>query len=464
MDQKRAKSIRQQGQGLRSHVRHNPPISRPQSPASVHPSDIEESIADRARKRRRADIQQPSSFAAPVVIQPSTAPTPFPVAPVIDSMEEDDASEAPPPRQQPGRNTHKCPFPNCDTKLYSQWSSLKRHLDSFHPNSSLPPNFPHFRCDQCKKFLAHRPAILSHRCALPVDPTAPSPDQHRNQRPYLPRNQRQHPNHPRSSHPQQQPNQPRPGQPQPRHMQPRNQHQQQDFSPVLADSIEADTLTTFYRQPLFKPHRTWINPLHSITTNLLQDMIAADPQVCFESTLAFYILPGLVVKIRDFAHLPPAKRVLRERLEKPVDYLRRWAASSNKPRDILQFAQLLLRDYPSKEPPPSRQQNPQAEARRLLKRAEKAFEEGQLNKAARFADSAEIILSNSDPIDFAAGPLTQAAMLQQVSELFPEEHPEEAFILGELLHDLPPSLVLDKDDILRAIRCLRTDSAPGMSG
>ena len=111
MDQRRAKSIRQQGQGLRSHVRHNPPISRPQSPASVHPSDIEESIADRARKRRRADIQQPSSFAAPVVIQPSTAPTPFPVAPVIDSMEEDDASEVPPPRQQPGRNTHKCLFP-----------------------------------------------------------------------------------------------------------------------------------------------------------------------------------------------------------------------------------------------------------------------------------------------------------------------------------------------------------------
>ena len=88
-----------------------------------------------------------------------------------------------------------------------------------------------------------------------------------------------------------------------------------------------------------------------------------------EVSLALFILPGLITKVRDYPRLPPQARALRPKIDRSVDRLRRFAALYQKARDIIQYAVTLRRDYLLDSQPRPRNSNIEAKVKKLIKKA-----------------------------------------------------------------------------------------------
>ena len=113
--------------------------------------------------------------------------------------------------------------------------------------------------------------------------------------------------------------------------------------------------------------------------DLFRDMATNDSEICFEVTLALFILPALITKVCDYPRLPPQTRALRPTIDRPVDLLRRFAASNQKARDIIQ-QYTLKRDYPLDSQPRTRNFNVEVKVKKLIKKAEKASPPGSIGK------------------------------------------------------------------------------------
>jgi hypothetical protein len=224
-------------------------------------------------------------------------------------------------------------------------------------------------------------------------------------------------------------------------------------------------LQALFRGGLYNVHAAWELPLYEIVMSVLKGMLSEEMEECYDSTLAFFLIPGLVVFCNSFHKCCPG-------VPRAVDLLRRIVAST--PENLgKSLADLVVaeavgvyelhrhwnrREEREERGPQSRQ------VTKALARAEKFGRNGRFAPAAAILRRLEPLLTGQEAGEELR--LSSEERAAAVLNLHPPFRSEDLDTIPPLQPGVeePESSLICSKDVLQGIKGLRKDSAHGGSG
>jgi hypothetical protein len=229
------------------------------------------------------------------------------------------------------------------------------------------------------------------------------------------------------------------------------QNEQINQAIQLGNEEQHQRLTGKFMTGLYHLHEAWQTPFYVCVNKLLELMAAPEPETTYSGTMALFILPGLI------QHYNSNKKTL----GRAVDLLRTIAAAEAPASIILQkaaAAATIMVDNTADRQARGAVQALQAATEAMGKRT-------RLAAADRFARELDRVLQSSEraaPINMRS--LTPEQARDILGPLNPPHRSERLDTLPDLDDTTPRGLEITPDMVLRGIRLLDKDSAPGASG
>jgi len=351
------------------------------------------------------------------------------------SSEQDDInnsrSQISTQKRNHGDSPSPCPVRGC-SKVYVSQRLLLLHLNAAHKttkNLILPNEYVRCSCTHICRDKGLRSHQTKMKCALPsqvVDPTPSSPASPESRLAVD-----EVPDVPEVVPPWQVPN-----------------------IPLLAE------LRSFYNQEISLFNPSWRTPYQSCVSFLLTSMVSANEDICYRGSYAFFILPGLVSRVKSHSKGKHDPRVIR--IESPVVMLRRLAAAPDPGEAILETARRYF--IPLSRVLENRQGNnrtPPATA--LEKRIAAECLIGRYSKAAR---SVELLNETIIQADIGEGPpVAQRLCSNEATEILADLYPPRT--AKDDVQSYPSevnSISVTIEEVRSTLRSLDIDKASGCSG
>jgi hypothetical protein len=225
-----------------------------------------------------------------------------------------------------------------------------------------------------------------------------------------------------------------------------------DNADNMATAEEHQRLLGQFMTGLYHLHEAWQESFYECTNKLLNTMAGPDEEKVYTGTLALFILPGLI----------SCYNANRKALERAVDLLRLIAASEDPASVIISKAKAATVTIQGQA---TEERQARGAVQALTAATEAMGKRTRLAAADRFARQLEEILQSAD----RAAPNNLRALTPQeasavLTPLNPPHRSGRLDTLPDINEETPLGLEVTADMVLRGIRLLNKDSAPGASG
>ena len=219
---------------------------------------------------------------------------------------------------------------------------------------------------------------------------------------------------------------------------------------LLQDHDSQQTLLGMFMEGLYNVHHAWRQPLYEIISKILVDMASDHDRVTILNSIALFLLPGLLRHV--CRHMSTRGR--------PIDFLRRVNEADSPAEEIIIEAIRAKRvDNEPDDVPQSR-----GAVKGLVLAAEKYGRQTRLAAANRVVQQLNRVLMGTVPAADNQLVLSAAQARTILHPLNPAVRSEELDGLPDITEDTPPGLTVTFDDVVKGIKLLSKDAAPGATG
>ena len=340
---------------------------------------------------------------------------------------------------------YPCPVQNCNGRFNSANYRIN-HINRVHKQDAIPANFT--RCRECAQVCQSEKGLQQHikRSHVRAAAGAEAPDIDNNDEEnnnVIPRRRRQVEQLEDAEH-----------------------HAEAFLNDVLLEDDEdfdIETKTFYSTEKLYLLNPSWKAPFHACVSSLLTCMETDDPGECYRNTVALLVLPGLLNRLRGFNKRP--QQGDQNRLESPLDLLKRLAAIEDKARAILDTARdnrERLGQFAAAEAERGRRRGGRYNIGSLQRKIVVECGIGRYSKAARTTDTLEDALSRArngeDPP--ALQRISVETATDIVGHLYPNADDDDEL---EPLEEGGDHIMVTPMQVQYAIITINRDKAPGCS-
>ena len=205
-----------------------------------------------------------------------------------------------------------------------------------------------------------------------------------------------------------------------------------------------------FMEGLYNVHHAWKQHLYAITSKLLSNMTSDLNRVTITNSIALFILPGLI------------RHVCRNMSTRgrPIDFLRRVSEADSTAEEIIVEAIRARKAGASQEEEPLGR----GAVKGLIIAAEKYGRQTRLAAANRAISQLDRVLTGSLPSGDNQQSLTADQARAILLPLNPAVRSEVLDALPAITDNTPRGIVITFDDVVKGIKLLSKDAAPGATG